>query len=84
MNADMNLETAKLEVMQQLLSADSAEPIEEVRALLRDGGRPFALTDAQKAGLDAQRLRHERGEDVSHSWEQVQTDAQKILAERRA
>jgi len=80
----MSLEAAKLEVMQQLLFTDSAELIEQVRVLLREGGRPFALTDAQKAGLDAQRLRHERGEDVSHSWEQVRADAQKMLAERRA
>lgn len=80
----MSIEAVKLEVMQQLLFTDSEELLEQVRELLRDSKSRFELTDAQKAGLDAQRLRHERSEGKSHTWEQVKADAQRAIANRKA
>lgn len=57
----MSLEARKLEVMQQLLLVDSEEMLERVQDML-NAEKTFVLSDAQKAALDEQEARYQRGE----------------------
>lgn len=66
----MSLETKKLEVLQQLLLVDDEAFLDHVLELLNTNDE-FVLSDEQKAELDAQKLRHERGEVSFSSLEDV-------------
>jgi hypothetical protein len=65
----MSLETKKLDVMQQILLVDNEELLDRMTALMNSGSVP-ALTPTQKAELDAQELRHARGEGKFHPIEE--------------
>jgi len=66
----MSLETKKLEVLQQLLLVDDEAFLDHVLELL-NANNEFVLSDKQKAELDAQKLRHERGEGSFSSLDDV-------------
>jgi putative addiction module component (TIGR02574 family) len=68
----MSLETRKLEVMQQLLLVDSEEVLDRVHDML-NAENTFALSDAQKAELDARKLRYERGESRTYTLEETKS-----------
>tara|TARA_R110002072_G_scaffold129589_3_gene268168 strand:+ start:39 stop:278 length:240 start_codon:yes stop_codon:yes gene_type:complete len=66
----MSLEIKKLEVLQQLLLVDDEAFLDHVLELL-NANNEFVLSDKQKAELDAQKLRHERGEGSFSSLDDV-------------
>ncbi len=66
----MSLETRKLELMQQLLLVNSEEVLERLQDML-NAESTFVLSDAQKAELDARRLRYERGESRTYTLEET-------------
>lgn len=68
----MSLETRKLELMQHLLLVDSEEVLERMQDMLNAESR-FVLSDAQKAELDAQKLRYERGESRTYTLEETKS-----------
>lgn len=66
----MSLEARKLEVMQQLLLLDNEEMLDQLHQMLR-AGNTYELTEAQKAELDARKLRYERGESRTYTLEET-------------
>lgn len=66
----MSLETKKLEVLQQLLLVDDEAFFDHVQELLNNN-HSFTLSDEQKAGLDAQKLKYERGEGSFSTMDEV-------------
>lgn len=79
----MSLVTRKLEVIQQLLLVDSEEVLERVQDML-NAEKTFVLSDEQKAALDEQEARYQRGEGQSFSWEEVKTHVRAAYAAKRA
>lgn len=79
----MSLEAKKLEVLQQLLLVDDEAFLDHVLELLNTN-HEFVLSDKQKAELDAQKLRHERGEGTTYTWEEVKANARAALLAKRS
>lgn len=79
----MSLEAKKLEVLQQLLLVDDEAFLDHVLEMLNPN-HEFVLSDEQKAELNAQELRHERGEDTIYAWEEVKANARAALLTKRS
>jgi hypothetical protein len=57
----MSLESRKLDLVQQLLLVDNEDILDRMQEALNSASS-FVLSDAQKAELDAQEARYQRGE----------------------
>lgn len=79
----MSLEARKLEVMQQLLLVDSEEVLDRVQDML-NAEKAFVLSDEQKAALDEQEARYQRGEGTFYSWDEVKAHVRAAYAAKRA
>ena len=69
----------KLELVKALIATEDPETLERVKALLMvDSSK--ALTEEQKAELDARLQKSESGSGKEYSWEEVKTIAREALS----
>ncbi len=64
----MNLQTAKIELIEMLIRTEKVGVLNKVRTVLEEENK---LTDKEYIEIDARRNRHLNNESKSFSWEQT-------------
>jgi hypothetical protein len=71
----MDLQLAKLELIEMLLNTKREAVLKKVKILLETEQDDFSLTEEQYKAIDKRREAYLRGEGKSFTWEQVKQNA---------
>jgi putative addiction module component (TIGR02574 family) len=72
-NELMDVQSTKYSIIEKVIRINDENVLNEIQAILEE--EETLLTDWQKEELDRRSLRHDRGESMSFSWEEVKKRA---------
>ncbi len=76
----MDLQLAKLELIEMLLNTKREAVLKKVKMLLETEQDDFSLTEEQYKVIDKRREAYLKGEGKSFTWEQVKQNALKAIS----